>query len=388
MTAFAGGNRVTLLENGECYFPDVVAAIDSAKQEVHVETYLFQHDTTGRYVAEALCRAARRGVSVRLMIDGFGARPFVEEMLSEVEAAGVSVLIYRRESSLWRPQRHRLRRLRRLHRKIVTIDRLVAYVGGINIIDDVTEDGPPHPRFDYAVRVEGPLVDPIVHAVRHLWWLVSWASLRERGQPPRRAAAPPRRVGDVRAAFVVRDNLGHRRDIEEAYLSAIESARDEIVIACAYYFPGWAFRQALVDAAERGVRVILLLQGLADHPMLANATRALYPHLLGNGIRLFEYHRSYLHAKVAVVDCRWATVGSSNIDPFSLLLAREANIVIDDQGFATELRGSLARAMAAGAVELRREDWHRLPRLRRLMSWFAYQFVRFAIGVAGFRGKH
>lgn len=385
MSSLLSGNRVALLENGQAYFPDVLAAIDGASREVHLETYLFENDATGRRVADALRRAAARGVTVRVMVDGFGARPFVDELMSGLEADGVEVLVYRREVRGWSFRRHRLRRL---HRKIVTVDRRVAWVGGINIIDDLRQGGPPHPRYDYAVRVEGPLVASIVHAVHRLWWLVSWAHLRQRGAAPRQPARRPKPVGDMRAALVLRDNLGHRRDIEEAYLDAIHGAAEEIVIACAYFFPGRLFRQALVDAAARGVRVTLLLQGLADHPTLAYATRALYPYFLQHDIRLFEYHRSHLHAKVAVVDGRWATVGSSNIDPFSLLLAREANVVVEDAGFAQDLRESLQRAMQVGAVELRPQDWKRLPRLRRMMSWLAYQLVRLAIGVAGFHGRH
>ncbi len=385
MSSLVSGNRVVLLENGEAYFPDVLAAIDGAAREVLLETYLFENDATGQRIADALRRAARRGVTVRVMVDGFGGRPFVELLMGGLEAEGVEVLVYRREVGSWRFRRHRLRRL---HRKIVTVDGRVAWVGGINIIDDLQDGGPPHPRYDYAVRVEGPLVAVIVHAVHQLWWLVSWAHLRERGVPPKRPARRPQPVGDVRAAFVVRDNLGNRREIEEAYLDAVHGAAEEIIIACAYFFPGRSFRQALVDAATRGVRVTLLLQGLADHPTLAYATRALYPHFLERGIRLFEYHRSYLHAKVAVVDGRWATVGSSNIDPFSLLLAREANVVVEDAVFAGELRVSLQRAMREGGVELRREDWKRLPRMRRMLSWLAYQFVRLAIGLAGFGGRH
>lgn len=385
MTAFLGGNRVVLLENGERYFPDVIDACEAATREIHVETYLFENDATGRRMVDALMRAARRGVCVRVMVDGFGARPFVDEMLPEVQAAGVEVLVYRRDFGGFRIKRHRLRRL---HRKIITVDGRIAWVGGINIIDDYSDDATAHPRYDYAVRVEGPLVGAIVHAVHHLWWLVSWASLRRRGTMPRVFNRVPVRPGDMRAAFLVRDNLRHRRDIEEAYLAAIASAREEIVIACAYFFPGRVFRQALVDASARGVRVILLLQGLSDHPMLAYATRALYPYFLDNGIRLFEYHRSYLHAKVAVVDQRWATVGSSNIDPFSLLLAREANVVVDHAGFSGELRESLDRALQVGAQELRQEDWHRLPRLQRFATWCAYQLVRLLIGIAGYRGMH
>ncbi|MBA4741900.1 MAG: cardiolipin synthase ClsB [Azoarcus sp.] len=385
MTAFLGGNRVVLLENGERYFPDVFGALDAATREIHIETYLFENDATGRRMVDALKGAAQRGVRVRVMVDGFGARPFVNELMAEVESAGVEVLVFRRELSGFRIKRHRLRRL---HRKIITVDGRLAWVGGINILDDFSDDGPPYPRYDYAVRVEGPLVGVIVQAVHHLWWLVSWASLRRRGAMPRALSRPPALAQDMRAAFLVRDNLRHRRAIEEAYREAIASARQEIVIACAYFFPGRVFRQALVDASARGVSVILLLQGLSDHPMLAYATRALYPYFLDNGIRLFEYHRSYLHAKVAVVDRRWATVGSSNIDPFSLLLAREANVVVDHAGFAGELRDSLDRALQVGAQELRQEDWHRLPRLQRFATWCAYQLVRLVIGIAGYRGMH
>lgn len=385
MSRLVSGNRIVLLENGEAYFPDVLAAIDAAEREVHLETYIFEDDATGSRVADALRRAAARGVTVRVMVDGFGARPFVDGMMSGLEAGGVEVLVYRREMRAWRFRRHRLRRL---HRKIVTVDRRVAWVGGINVIDDFTENESPFPRFDYAVRVEGPLVAAIVHAVHRLWWLVSWAHLRRRGTLPRWPEPRPGPVGDVRAAFVLRDSLGHRRDIEVAYRTAIRGASDEIIIACAYFFPGRSFRQALVDAAARGVRVTLLLQGLTDHPILAYATRALYPYFLQHGVRLFEYHRSHLHAKVAVVDGRWATVGSSNIDPFSLMLAREANVVVEDIGFAGELRASLLRAIEDGATELRRQDWEGQSRLRRMLTWFAYQLVRLAIGMAGFGGRH
>lgn len=385
MNKLLSGNRIVLLENGECYFPDVLGEIDKAEHEIHLETYLFENDLTGQRVLDALCRAARRGVTVRVLVDGFGARPFIASMMDQAVEAGVAVLIYRKES---RERRFRRERLRRMHRKIFTVDERIAWVGGINVIHDYTEKGPAHPRYDYAVRVEGPLVGSIVHAVHHLWWFVSWATLHEGGTPPRRSRVRPAQAGNMRAGFVVRDNLRHRHDIEQAYQDAIDGAADEIVIACAYFFPGRSFRQALVDAAARGVKVTLLLQGLADHPTMAYATRALYPYFLEHGIRLFEYHRSYLHAKVAVVDGRWATVGSSNIDPFSLLLAREANLVIEDAGFATELRASLGRAMEQGAAELRPEDWRRLPRMRRMLTWLAYHFVRLAIGLAGVGGRH
>jgi cardiolipin synthase len=270
----------------------------------------------------------------------------------------------------------------------VVIDGREAYVGGINLTDDFDAPVARFPRHDYAVRVEGPVLGAVVESVHRLWRLVSWAGFRRRVHQPLLAPAQTGVVGTLRAAFVVRDNLRHRHAIEDAYLAAIEGARSEIIIANAYFFPGRRFRHALVEAAQRGVRVVLLLQGVGDHPVQMHATRALYPFLLEQGIRLFEYHRSHLHAKVAVVDRRWATVGSSNIDVFSLLLAREANIVIEDEGFAAQLGASLAAAMQHGAREQLAPEWRRLPLLRRAANWLAYQLVRIAIGIAGYRGKH
>ena len=385
MSLFLAGNAITLLESGGEFFPALRSAIDAAEHEVYLETYIFENDAAGTLIADALRRAATRGVRVHLLVDGFGSRGFERGLMPALAGDGVQVMIFRHELRMFSLRRHRLRRM---HRKLAVIDGAVAFVGGINIIDDMPRSGPDRPRYDYAVRVEGPLLGPIAEAAHHLWWLVSWASLRRRLRQP--LFAPPRTApaGMVRGAFLTRDNLRHRRDIEDAYLEAIEGATREIVIACAYFFPGRRFRQALVDAAARGVTVTLLLQGVSDHPTQFYATRALYPFFLERGIRLYEYHHSYLHAKVAVVDARWSTVGSSNIDPFSLLLAREANVVIDDAAFADRLRASLVRAMKDGARELRREDWGRLPTIRRVTSWLAYQFVRLAIGLAGYGGRH
>ncbi|NMG36897.1 cardiolipin synthase ClsB [Azoarcus sp. TTM-91] len=381
MTAFIAGNAIALLETGQAYFPELEAALDEARTEVFLESYIFCPDLTGRRIAAALSRAARRGVAVHVVVDGFGGRDFVRDLMPGLVADGVKVLVFRRELKLFSLRRHRLRRM---HRKLVVVDGRLAFVGGINVIEDFEVGGPPHPRYDYTVKVEGPLLVPICQAAHDLWRLVSWASFRRRLLSPMRALPDGRAVGELRAAFLIRDNLRHRHDIEEAYLSAIALAGEEIVIACAYFLPGRRFRQALVEAATRGVRVTLLLQGLSDHPFQAHATRALYPFFLDRGIRLFEYHRSYLHAKVAVVDGYWATVGSSNIDPFSLLLAREANVVVEDGAFSRRLRDSIFRAIEEGAQELRTEDWRKLPLLRRIACWLAYQGARLAIGVAGY----
>ena len=373
----AGGDRITLLRNGAEYFPALEAAFDAAGREIHLETYIFENDRTGHMIAAALARAARRGVATYVMVDGFGSKNLSRKLIDEMQAAGVHFIVFRPHVPPWKFQRSRVRRL---HRKLAVVDARTAFVGGINIIDDEDPALGIPPRFDYAVRVEGPLLAEIYPAVKRLWRLVRATQLNSR-RPETRDLVPdtaPR--GEQRAAFLVRDNLRHRRDIEDAYLTAIGQARKEIVIANAYFLPGLGFRRALMDAAARGVRVMLLLQGLPEYALLYFASRALYGAFLDAGIEIHEYNRSFLHAKVAVIDREWATVGSSNIDPLSLLLAREANVVIEDRVFAGELRLSLAQAMAEGATQLKRERWAAEPLALRVATWASYEVTRFLTG--------
>jgi cardiolipin synthase len=202
------------------------------------------------------------------------------------------------------------------------------------------------------------------------------------------AAASDFAPGQQRAALVLRDSLRHRRDIEDAYLQHIEQTRVEIVIACAYFFPGRRFRRALMAAARRHVRVRLLLQGQIEYPLLHYASRALYGSLLDAGIEIHEYLESFLHAKVAVFDRRVACVGSSNIDPFSLLLAREANVFVDDTAFAMELHRSLEEAMRVGSRQLPPGEWHRRSLFERARTWLGYAVARTLISSFGFERYH
>ena len=384
-TEFLAGNRLTLLNSGAEYFPALLAAIDEAVDEVHLESYIFEDDATGRAVAQALSHAAQRGLTVRVLVDGFGSPDFSLRLMPMLLDAGVQAMVYRPDIARFQLRRHRLRRL---HRKLVMIDGRIAFVGGINVIDDLNTPHQTPPRYDYAVRIEGALLAPIRQALYRLWEIVVWAKLNRRYRLNREALDTPTAVGEQTAAFIVRDNFRHRRDIEDAYLAAIAAAREDILIANAYFLPGRRFRRALSDAVGRGVRVTILLQGRIEYRLLHYATQALYGKLLGAGIRIFEYRRSFLHAKVAVIDAQWATVGSSNIDPFSLLLAKEANVVVRDARFAQELRLSLARTMNDGAMELPRRLWQQLPRQSRLLRWASYNLVRFAVGIAGYGGKH
>ena len=382
---FVDGNKLQLLCNGTAYFPALQQAIDAAQGEIYLETYIFRDDETGKAIAAALARAARRGVAVRVLVDGFGCKDHFAEIRERLLAAEVLVLIYRPKIS---PLTLRRNRLRRMHRKLAVIDARVAFIGGINIIDDRDTPGDNPPRYDYAVRIEGPLLAPIVEEVERLWSRVAWASLRRRWRAQRIVEVDAAPRGSQRAALVVRDNLRHRADIEDAYLEAIGNARTEIIIANAYFFPGVRFRRALRAATRRGVRVTLLLQGRVEYFLQHYASRAFYGPLLDAGVEIYEYKRGFMHAKVAVIDQRWSTVGSSNIDPFSLLLAREANIVVDDRAFAQELRSSLQRDMASGAMVVAKKAWRQQPWMERALIWASYNFVRLLMGLIGFADRH
>ena len=373
------GNQLRLLQSGAEFFPALVAAIDAARSEVHLETYIFNADPSAEAVRDALIRAARRGVAVRLMIDGVGSRELPADWLDALKASGVSVLRYRPLAG--RGWRSNPRSLRRLHRKLAVIDARSAFVGGMNLMDDFEPVRFDAPRFDFSVEVQGPLLAGIHQSVRSLWRLVALTQLQPDGRKAIIEPAWPT-DGRVRAAFVVRDNFAHRRDIERAYLAALALAREEILIASAYFLPGHRFRKLLKNAAARGVRVHLLVQGHTDHPFIQLASRALYRDLLAAGVNIHEYQASELHAKVAVVDDHWATVGSSNIDPFSLLLAREANIVVVDAAFADDLRQRLHQAIDHSAT-LDPAEWQRRAWPRRMLSWLAYNGVRQMVGLAG-----
>jgi cardiolipin synthase len=329
-------------------------------------------------------RAAGRGVEVRVLVDGWGAKLYLTRRLERaLREGGVQLMKYRPEVAPWQFRTHRLRRL---HRKVCHVDCEVAFVGGINIIDDMNTPHQKPPRLDFAVRVRGPLVAPIVQTMQRLWALVELVQL-ERSEVPLFsdpiAIAPE---GNQVAKFVIRDNLRYRRDIERAYLAAIRTAKREIVIANAYFFPGVRFRRALIAAADRGVKVTLLLQARVEYRLLHYASRALYGQLLDAGVSIAEYHRSFLHAKVAVVDDHWATVGSSNIDPYSLLMAREANVFVRDAHFADQLRIELLSMIETGTRYVERERWSSRNPMSKALTWVAYGVVRVMMGFLGYGG--
>ncbi len=396
MTHSADDNQIQLLINGTAYFPALEAAIQAAKQTIHLQTYIYMTDKVGERISALLMQAAQCGVSVNVLLDGFGSKELAKDHLKALRDAGVHVAFYRPQISPWTFKKDRLRRM---HRKVVTIDDSIAFVGGINIIDDynVPENMPP--RIDYAVRIEGPLVQEISLSSEKLWRnatssRVSRLNTNLKNLPHnsldfvRQFGRPGKALSKKAVVFLVRNNTSHRRDIERAYMHAFNHAQSEIIIANAYFIPGQRFRRVLLAATKRGVSVKLLLQGRIEY-FLMLATHAFYGTFLNHGVEIYEYNKGYMHSKVAVVDGHWATVGSSNIDPFSLLLSHEANVVVHDSPFAQQLRTHLLTTIEEDAQHISAEDWLRGNLFKRTMSWIAYGIVRLFLGMIGrYNGRY
>ncbi|PXW24391.1 phospholipase D-like domain-containing protein [Paraburkholderia caballeronis] len=437
---FTSGNDVKLFCSGTELFGALIERIDTATRDVALETYIFCDDAVGQALSAALIRAAGRGVRVRVITDGIGTARLA--LFDTWRAAGV-------EHRIYNPHLFGSFGFSRTHRKLAVIDDLYAYCGGINVVDDLDQNGKPlpFPRWDFAVELSGPVVVDVREAVELQWrrirlghrpalqTVASSASPLFPAVPatagvgpgaPRAAPAPtassssssqyvarpstdpaqaagPHRMSQNRAArlierlrarlrasvrdprtarvpcvaFVARDNVVNRRAIEKAYLDAIGEARTEVLLANPYFMPGRRLRRALVEAASRGVSVKLLI-GRKEFALLDRAVPFLYHALLSAGVQIAEYEKTMLHGKVAVVDSKWGTVGSSNLDALSLVLNNEANVLLVLHPEIAKLRACILAAFD-DAVPIDRAHYDARPAWERALNWLAYSTYRAAM---------
>ena len=378
MTPWVEGNRLRLLVNGEDFFPRVYACIAAARRHVLLETFILFEDQVGKALQQALLSAATRGVQVDITIDGYGSPDLSPAYISTLTQAGVRVHVFDPSPRLWG---FRTNLFRRMHRKIVVVDGERAFVGGINYSADHLANFGPAAKQDYAVEIEGPLVADIEQFVRAQLLLGQQPQSGRLQQflqrkPPKSTRAKPGAVGGVQAMLVTRDNLEHTSDIERHYRIAIRGARRRIIIANAYFFPGYRLLRQLRKAAKRGVDVRLILQGEPDMPIVKIAASMLYNHLLGAGVKVYEYRDRPLHGKVALTDDEWSTVGSSNLDPLSLSLNLEANIIIKDRAFNQHLGEHLEQLMTESCIQIKSSDLTESSLWVKLRSFFVFHLLR------------
>lgn len=374
------GNEVELLINGEEFFPRVFDSIRAAQKEILLETFIILDDKVGRGLKEALLEAAARGVQVDVTVDGYGTAELSSEFIAEMAAAGIRMHMF---DPAPRTLGVRTNLFRRLHRKIIVIDGELGFIGGINFSADHMLDYGPEAKQDYSVQVRGPIVADLHRAALAL---VKRSPAVGDELPVVRPVT--RHVGSVRMLMAVRDNEEHFTDIEEQYLKAFRSANYRLVVANAYFFPGYRVLRELRNAARRGVKVTLILQGQPDKVWVTVFSHLLYNYLLRDGVTIREYCQRPLHGKVALVDREWCTVGSSNLDPLSLSLNLEANVFIRDQALNQQLHDHLmelseAQCQAITQKVALRGFWWRAP----LIS-LSFHFIRRFPALAGMLPAH
>jgi len=369
------GNSVELLINGEAFYPRVFEAMGQARDEILLETFIIYEDKVGHQLQRALIEAAQRGVRVEVVADGYGTADLSAEFIGAMTEAGVRFHLFDPQPRL---AGLRTNLFRRLHRKIVVIDGERAFIGGINYSADHLGDYGPMAKQDYAVEVTGPVVAQ-VHAVsRRLMSPVL--------EPPSEVRPVTDPTGD--AVMVERDNGQRSTAIEAYYLEALRGARKRIVVANAYFFPGYRLLRELRNAARRGVEVTLIMQGEPDMWWVRTLARLLYNYLLRDGVRIHEYCRRPLHGKVALVDDEWSTVGSSNLDPLSLSFNLEANLFIRSRAFNQQLHDHLQslaseQCKTVTLERMIRGYWWRAP-----LIFLSFHVIRHFPRIAGWLPAH
>ena len=371
--SYSRSNHLSLLHRGAEFFPALIHAIDGAHAEIYLETYIFALDDTANQVRDALIRAASRGVMVHVLVDWLGTgKSTVALLRAEFEPSGVHFVAFNPCFQ---------RGVARTHRKIVVIDQRLAFLGGLNINDDLISDDDsgtrlPAPRWDFAVSIIGPLVDDVHAEVAAQWKRQSSQTLRRRLGRVRQwyASRVSLQWQVAEAALVVRDNLRNRAAIERQLLQALGQAHHSAVLVTPYFAPGQKLRRAMIHAASRGVDITLLI-GVGQFFMQDAVAQSFYPRFIRAGIHIVEYRATQLHGKAAVVDDAWATLGSSNFDGLSLFVNHEANIIVRDANFSTALRDIIARGVAEGTA-ITVEDVAQFSWLRRVGNRLAYLLYR------------
>jgi len=368
---FVGGNEVVLHRDGAEAYPAMLAAIGEAREQVLLEMYWFDSDRAGRRFADALAAAAARGVEVAVLYDAVGSFGADRAMFDDLRRAGAHVLEFGPVAP-WR-RRFRLERLtRRDHRKILVVDGEVGFTGGCNLANAwlAVDDGGSGWRDDM-VSVRGPAVRGLVRSVLGTWRQVGGPPLaRLRSSEP----SPGPVTGGMRVRVLAEASfLQARREISRAYLRELEGARERAWIRNAYFVPDRAVRRALGRAAARGVDVRVLMPGESDVEIVRHASRATWGYLLRGGVRLFEWQPGILHAKSAVIDGRWSTIGTFNLDYLSLRSNLELNVSVDDEAFGATMEASFLRDLEH-STEVDRATFRYRPLGERLLELIAYRF--------------
>ncbi|HCE66429.1 MAG: cardiolipin synthase [Geobacteraceae bacterium GWC2_55_20] len=371
------GNKVTLLADGQAAYAAMFKAIRRAKSQINLESYIIEDDETGRKFAELLLQKQGEGVQVNVIYDSMGSINSPASFFQRLRAGGIQVVEFNPLNPL--ADRDEWGLTHRDHRKILIVDGQVAIMGGINISKVYSSTplkrkrnrkGPIHWR-DTDIQIEGPAVAEFQKLFLDTWLKQKGPKLSERNHHP--GAAGEKGSALVR---VIGSTPGESNRIPFiVYVSAISFAEHSIHMTNSYFIPDDQIVKALGDAAGRGVDVKIILPGVTDSMLALHAQRYHYSGLLKSGVKLYEHGTSLLHAKTAVVDKVWSTVGSTNMDFLSLLNNDEVNAVILSKEFAVEMEKMFAGDLA-NSRQIKWDEWKNRPYLNRVREWFVNLFVR------------
>ena len=371
--ALVSGNRVTLLHDGKQAFPAMLEAIAEAKREILLEMYWFASDTVGQQFADALVSRAATGVKVRVIYDAVGSIQSDGRMFSRLRDAGCEVEQYN-PIAPWRA-RFRIGVVNhRDHRKLLIVDRQVGFTGGVNLGDEWAPQSAGGAGWrDDTIRIEGPAVEQMCDIFDY-----GWLRIVEPQTVAKPRFRPPVDTGDGRGSRV-RVLANHysreRRAIRQAYLRRIESAQRSVCITNSYFVPDGQIRRVLRRAVSRGAEVRVIVPGESDVLAVRHAARKLYGRLLEAGIQLYEWQGSILHSKTAIIDGRWCTVGTYNLDSRSLRFNLEVVAAVEDAAVAGAMEDRFKEDLEH-TTPVSYEEWRRRPLHVRMLDDFFYRFHR------------
>lgn len=317
--------NIALVHSGEDYFFRLERIILESKSEIHIQTYIFDYDSTGQRIIAALKIAASRNVKINILIDGFGSLSFPTEIINELSKIGIELRIFSPFFSA-----NSLYIGRRLHHKIVVSDAKTALIGGINIADKYHGTAAEIPWLDYAVEINDENI------AKSLQELCRDIYIKKRIIRRKEIKSVIETTEETTIKVLQNDWLKRKNEIFKAYINTIGNAKKEIVIVSSYFLPGKKLIKTLKKASQNKVTIKLILSGISDVPMARRASCHLYSKLLRYNIELYEWKKSVLHGKIAVIDANWTTIGSFNLNNLSSYASIEMNVAIDSEKFATD----------------------------------------------------
>ncbi len=361
----SGGNSVTLITEGDDFFTRIISAIEGAEKSINLETYIFSSDQLGWLIAEKLAEKAAQGVEVNVVYDSVGSIAASSQMFNMMRNSGVEIIEYHP----FVPWRRYWGISFRDHRKILVIDGRKAFIGGINIGREYAGEKFSGSNWrDTHIMIEGPAVSDIQFFFMENWYRNGGAVMNSRLYFPE-----IRKTGQILLMILCTSSRKKVRPVHQSYISAMQNSRNTVYITNAYFIPDAKIYRSLVKAAERGVDVRLLLPGVSDIPFVKYASRYLYKRYMKKGIRIYEYSESVLHAKTAVIDGIWSTVGSSNLDRRSFRKNLEMNAVILDQNFGEKMEQVFMNDIE-NSKEIISETFEKRSAFEFFIEWLCYRF--------------